>query len=322
MTEDIHNLLGKYFSGQVTKDEEAVVEEWKNANKANAHEFELMEKVWYGSDQESVRLFDTETAWQKVNAQIRPSTSKTPVITLSRIAIGIAASLILVLGFWWLFNRSDSSMETIIADIDVKEIRLEDGSLVFLRKGTSLQYPKDFNEDSREVILHGEAFFDITKDPSRPFTITAEEASIQVLGTSFSVNTNPEGVSLIVKTGKVRFMSLQDSSKTLIVNAGERARLTGSIISKEANTDGNFNAWQTKQLIFNDTPLSEVIRSISDYYGVDIQIRHEDAAQIADKGVTIEFRDQALESVLKELEMITTYSVKKISVTQFEISIK
>jgi transmembrane sensor len=152
--------------------------------------------------------------------------------------------------------------------------------------------------------------------------ITADEALVKVLGTSFTVNTKVEGVALIVKTGRVSFSSIADASKNLVVNAGEKALLSDSGITKEPNTDPNFNAWQSKQLSFNDTPLEEVARMIGDAYNVTITINQADAAQIAAKGVTIEFRDQSLSSILKELELITTYEIRQIGEHHYEISIK
>ena len=323
MGEDIHNLLGKFFTGQVTKEEEVAVLEWKDSSRENAHEFELLQKIWTGMDDEPAKVFNTQAAWKKLDATIQAATpKKAPVITMARFVVAVAASMILIAGFWWLSKLGGSGMETVVATAAVQEVKLDDGSLVYLRKGSKLEYPRHFEKDSRQVSLEGEAFFDVTKDPARTFSIKALEASVQVLGTSFSVNTNVEGVSLVVKSGRVRFGSLTDSSRSLVVTAGEKALLNGSSLTKESNQDINFNAWQSGHLVFSDTPLEDVVRSLNQTYGVHITIRNEDAAQIAAKGVTIEFRNQSLASVLKELQLITTYNVRQTGDTDYEISIK
>ena len=73
---------------------------------------------------------------------------------------------------------------------------------------------------------------------------------------------------------------------------------------------------------FKDTPLKVVVQAIADVYGVNFSIKNEDAEEIANIGQTIHFKDQTLESVIKELETITSYQVKKIDDNHYEISIR
>lgn len=85
------------------------------------------------------------------------------------------------------------------------EVRLEDGSLVRLEPNSSISYPKRFS-DEREVYLTGEAFFDVAKDPSRPFLVYYNNIVTRVLGTSFTIKTNAKtnNVEVSVRTGKVQ----------------------------------------------------------------------------------------------------------------------
>jgi transmembrane sensor len=108
----------------------------------------------------------------------------------------------------------------------------------------------------------------------------------------------------------------------VMVIAGERAVCAGASISKQVNTDLNFNAWQTKKLVFQRTPLSQAVATLADYYRVNIIFKKEDAAQLSAADFTDTFNDQSLESVLDELERITTYTIKKTGDNNYEISIK
>jgi len=322
MSEDIHSLLGKYFSGQLTTEETAAVLEWKNASEENASEFHLLEKIWQGFDETPPINFDTTNAWRRVDSVLQAAKPRqAKLITLPRLVASVAALFVIVLGIWWLTGNLSSEMQTVTADAAM-EVRLDDGSVVSLRKGATLRYPSKFRGDRREVSLDGEGFFEVAHNPRHPFVIAAGDAEVTVLGTSFSLNTRGQGVELVVKTGKVRFALAKDVNNNLVVTAGEKATLSAGTFKKETNTDPNFDAWQTKKLVFNDTPLKTVAATLSDYFGVNISIAPADSAQIAENAVTHEFRDPSLESALQELELITTYQVKKIEDSNYEISIK
>jgi transmembrane sensor len=321
-TADIHNILAKYFNGEATAEENAAVQQWIAASEENRADFELLQKLWSKSGEQEQIVFDTDKAWQAVHATIHPA--KAPARTISmftRRAAIAAAVLIVMLGLWWLIGANFNTV-TVYADTTVKEVRLQDGSEVFLRKGATLKYPRKFDEHSREVSLTGEAFFEVTHDPSKPFRIKAAQAAVEVVGTSFTVNTNNNKVELIVKTGRVKFGASKENAEIIFVSAGERALLVQNTLTRQANSDENFNAWQSKQLVFNSTLLTEVARVLSDYYNVSITLKKEDAAQLSEAKVTARFNNQSLSSVLEEISLITSYRINRVSEGNYEISIK
>jgi transmembrane sensor len=325
MSEEMHILLGRFFSGEATEAEKTAVEEWRLASKENETEFALLEKMWNNTGEPAAISFDTEAAWKKVDASIISNPGKRRISKLYalRAVIGVAASVVLLLGIWWMPGKNGGNdMQRVMADIDVREVRLDDGSTVYLRKGAILEFPRKFKKDIRKVSLTGEAFFEVTHDPSKPFVIDAETTEIQVVGTSFTVSTSKDSVELIVKTGRVNFTPDADAGKKTMVVAGERAVYGSGSISKQANTDPNFNAWQTKKLVFQRTQLSQVVATLGDYYGINIVFKKEDAAQLSAADFTDTFNDQSLDSVLDELERITTYTIKKTGDNNYEISIK
>jgi ferric-dicitrate binding protein FerR (iron transport regulator) len=315
-------LLGKYFSGQATEGEAETVKSWIHASHENTAEFNMLQKLWDESEKHRIVSFDTEKAWQKVNAKINVPLKKGKVISFKwKAFVAVAASLVLVLAVWWMMSDKTDT-HAILAKTDAQEVQLPDGSKVYLRKGSTLEYPETFGKDRREVSLSGEAFFEVTPNPSRPFGITAADAYVKVVGTSFSVNTANDGVRLIVKTGKVNFGPVADTSLKFLVTAGERAHLVGNKITKEADIDINSTAWVSKQLVFKNTPLQEIAATLSDYYKVKIALRQDDAAQIATDSVTIRFDNQPLEAVLNELSLTTTYHIQETSKGNYIISIK
>ena len=322
MNTEMHSLLAKYFNGETTAEENEQVQQWIASGDENRAEFELLQKLWNTSGQQEDIVFDTTKAWQAVNAKINEI--RTPVKTIRmfsrRTAIAAAASIVLLLGLWWLIGRSNTI--NVYADVDVKEVHLKDGSTVYLRKGASLSYFRDYGEKDREVLLNGEAFFDVERDTTKPFRVVAGNADVQVLGTSFNVDENDNTVELVVRTGLVKFGWSGNSGKSILVAAGERALFNAGALSKSRNTDENFNAWRSKKLVFNNTPLAQVAATLSDYYKVKITLRNQDAAQLSAATVTAQFNDQSLSSVLEEISLITSYRVQRVSEGNYEISIK
>jgi transmembrane sensor len=134
-----------------------------------------------------------------------------------------AASLMLMVGATWFFwnNQSNGKVtyQALVASIEDKnvivervnnseiplKVKLEDGSVITLEKGSKLSYPSHFDNYKRTVILSGDAFFEIAKNPNKPFYVYANEVVTKVLGTSFSIQAFENGKSVIVKvkTGKV-----------------------------------------------------------------------------------------------------------------------
>jgi transmembrane sensor len=323
MGEDMYNLLAKHFSGQATEEETATVKNWIEADKANEADYRLLEKLWHASNEQEPITFDTEKALQNVTAQIDATESthkKARVFSLQR-AVAVAAMLLITLAIWWIAGNNNK-VHVVQALTDVQQVQLQDGSIIYLRKGAVLQYPDQFEGNKRAVTLTGEAFFEISHDTKKPFIIAARKTEVMVVGTSFSVIAGPDSVEVIVKTGKVAFSYIDNKQLKVLVAAGERALFSHEHLTKEKNTDENFNAWQSKQLIFKNTSLAHVIATLSDYYKARIDCNKIDLAEMAGTMITVTFNNQSLPSVLQELSMITPYEAKPISNNHFEISKK
>ncbi|MEO8406603.1 MAG: FecR domain-containing protein [Chitinophagaceae bacterium] len=322
MSDDMHSLLGKFFSGHATEEEAAAVNAWKLSGKENEDEYRLLEKLWAQSGKQTPIAFDTLKAWQSIDAKINaPKQAKVVRFPVKRIAIAAAACLLLSIGIWWMINGRTNT-HNILAETDNQKIELSDGSKVYLRKGASLVFPEKFESNSRHVTLKGEGFFEVTPDKAKPFLITASETEVKVVGTSFTVNTNNDKVELIVKTGVVNFGAAADTIHHLMVNPGERALFENGTVSKQANADPNFNAWQSGKLVFNKTPLREVLVTMSNYYHVRFVMEGENKTQLETTGVTASFDNESLPAAINELSMITTFTIRQLENGDYQVSLK
>ena len=98
---------------------------------------------------------------------------------------------------------------------NVDVFNLPDGSTVYLNKDSKLTYPNKFEGDERVVILEGECFFDVKKNPDKPFIIFSGNTKTEVLGTTFNLRAYPEqeNVEVMVLTGRVKFSRITDETE-------------------------------------------------------------------------------------------------------------
>jgi ferric-dicitrate binding protein FerR (iron transport regulator) len=190
----------------------------------------------------------------------------------------------------------------------VLESTLPDGTQVALNAGSSLKYPENFKGKEREVILQGEAFFDVTHDEKKTFVIKAQELQIKVLGTSFYVNTqrNENTIEVVLMKGSVQ---LDFNEKQMVLKPGDKAIILkhhGEIVRQE-NNDPNLLSWKTKIMQFTDTPLHEIVEVLENVYHKDIVVL---TPEINNRVVTATFEGQSLEAVLLVLQSTINIAAK------------
>ncbi|MFD2571292.1 FecR family protein [Spirosoma soli] len=184
-------------------------------------------------------------------------------------------------------NQSQKLVETVNATSKAMPVKLSDGTLVMLQPGSRVSYAPTFSTARREVYVTGEAFFEVTKNPEKPFLVYANELLTKVLGTSFVVrarDTDPQ-ILVEVKTGRVSVFAQADpesgpkvSGQNLtgvvvtpnqrIVYAREEERMSQSLVNK---SDVMAPDLSNATFAFDDTPASEVFKTLAATYGVDIQ---------------------------------------------------
>jgi ferric-dicitrate binding protein FerR (iron transport regulator) len=187
-----------------------------------------------------------------------------------------------------------------------KVIVLSDSTRIILNAASELRYPSHFNGDQREVYLEGEAFFEVSQAAEWPFIIHAPgNFKTTVLGTSFNIKAYAGRRQAVVSvvSGKVKISSNNKDLSTL--QKGEELRLvvpTGEI-SKRRNIDNaNILAWQSGDIVFNDETLADILKDLQIYYGVNIQLKNE---QLANLLITTGFqKNTSIESALENISAL------------------
>lgn len=171
---------------------------------------------------------------------------------------------------------------------------LEDGTKVILNSGSKIQFPLKFDDSVRKVFLVGEAFFDVAHQ-KRPFQVETTSAQIEVLGTTFNVNSSAKGLSVALLTGKVK---INDSTgNRMILNPQEMLTIhPGGKFIKEGFDELEIAGWKDKYLVFNYSSIETVSEKLEGWYGVEIEIQGEFPRSWAYSGV---YKDESLENVLE-----------------------
>ncbi|WP_159473366.1 FecR family protein [Dyadobacter sp. 3J3] len=305
---EIQELLLRYRQGNCTADEMTKIHLWyESLNKdfsmsidtdeKSFLEEKILAKISQDIDQPTLRIYDVEpvihSVWWKS----------------SLLRYGVAAAVILLLGFSFLFKKSQEQVamksESLVVhsrkgnlkssvnnSSSIQRIRLNDNSLITLAPGSRISYPNVFSVDKREVQLEGDAFFEISKNPSKPFFVYSGKLVTKVLGTSFWVKTNKESFTTEVEvlTGKVsvfenRFLhnnhleKTEKSSQGVLLTPNQRVSyddesghlLTGiveqPILIPENLTGAN--------LVFNNHSLLDITATLQKEYGIEIVFANE-----------------------------------------------
>lgn len=149
---------------------------------------------------------------------------------------------------------------------------LSDGTRVWLNSESELEYPVLFGKGKRVVKLTGEAFFEVTKDASRPFIVETNDIRTRVLGTSFNIKAyqNEPAIATTLFTGKVEVALLTDTLRRVVLLPGKQADLnlqTNHLSVGEVNLE-HVIAWKEGMFMFNKENIEVVTRQIERWYGV------------------------------------------------------
>jgi len=272
-----------------------------------------------------------ESTWEKINKKEKSSAEvKRTTIQLwqKNWMKGVAAVLLFGLLSNWFYNNyfvppnSESTYNKIIKDdyTDLVEqtnhsykpqiITLSDGSSVLLKPNSKLSYPKIFTGNTRKVYLSGEAFFEISKNPKKPFFVYANEIVTKVVGTSFRIKAYADlpTVEVIVRTGKVKVISnpaiTYSKEKEILLLPNQALRVIRQNLTFNKITDitqdesfvhtqGNIEQLSFE---FTDIPVAQIFKTIEQGYLVNIDFPLE---KLKNCHLTTSLNDQPLPEKLK-----------------------
>lgn len=320
--EEIDRLITLFLNGEAGKEEIDLLKQWIESSSENLAYFQGIRNVWAAAGaRNSSDLISTDDALHKV---LRKLDRKRIVLQyLQRIAAVMFIPL-LAFSIWQWNNKANAyksgsiTYNEITAAFGTRSLlTLSDGSKVWLNAGSKLLYPDKFINNQRVVYLTGEAFFEVQSDKERPFIVKSNHMSVVATGTQFDVMaySNQPDMKVILAEGKVTVNKMKANGKV----AHELGRLmpnqllifdTLTCKAQIASEDiYKYIAWKEGKLVFRNDPMAEVVKKISQFYNVDIELQGDKLKEYRYRAT---FEEESVYEILKLLKLSSPINYREI----------
>jgi len=310
MKSELIQLIEKFFRKQISDEEVIRLKELFSQTDTENRLSDYYEEKWEQADFIPEKEVE-ERIRTKLQEQIQaePEPVKRPFWRkYLRIAASILIPLFCVgLGYYFSENKLNhvENKTTVQVEIGQKaNVRLPDGTNVWLNSAGLLTYDNTYNREKRVVYLQGEAYFEVNKDKTRPFIVKANDISVEALGTTFDVKAYPDDnyVTAILLEGSIRISS---PSQSEVLKPNEKltiAKNTGQF-AKSALLDADKNvSWINNQLAFEQERLEDIAKTLERMYNVQIRFASENLKDIRFSGT---IKNNNLENVLQLVTFVS-----------------
>ena len=313
------SVILRYIRNCASMEEISAVELWLSEGEDNERYLLDISKIYFASHAiERIQSRDAREAYRKVCGQIKKRKIHIYYKNCAKIAavlIALVVSSFLVNVLFFRGEVVESQLITVRSNPGMRtNLRLPDGSDVWLNSNSQLSYMLPFDNDERKVTVSGEAFFDVSHNPDRAFIVGInDKTGVKVLGTTFDVQVYPEDedIRLTLVDGTVDFYTRNNRNQP--VNFSLRpgyqmiySKKTEVLAVKEVNT-AQVTGWIDGKLIFKSTPMREVFRQLGHFYNVDMIVKDD---VIYGYSFTGTFQNKQLAQVLKYIEITSNINCK------------
>jgi transmembrane sensor len=317
-------LLQKYLQGKCTPDENDLVNDWYISFDESADDGRLLnlEQREQLKQKMLLKIRDNlAAAGQSVATGKKQSKYRSVAATLYKTAA--AVTLLVAAGVGILYNKNKNNLQataqapkrtsiTALSNTTQSILRqdLSDGTIVWLKPNSSIEYPDIFNKTSRTIQLKGEAFFDVARDEQRPFIVTTGNVTTKVLGTSFNIKAYKDAstIEVSVMSGKVAVQmnpsdtpdTVPDTSEVLLT-PNERVTYVKAEkrLLKEAPLQlPELAMWQVTTIEYDNVPVERVLQMLEKKFNVTIQVRNTNLNNCL---IRADFTNQNLADILEML---------------------
>lgn len=255
--------------------------------------------------------FTAQNSWKLLEKQLFARRNRR--LLWMRVASAAAVVLLCMAG-WLAYDAWRPAPMLMVSTLaETRTVVLPDQTKVTLNRYSTLSYPERFKEKRRKVHLQGEAYFEVAKDAKHPFIVKAEAVRVKVLGTHFNVEAYPGDaeVRTTLLEGSVA-VSLKGENQRLVLAPNESAiynKEKGTLIQEAAPGAKNEILWRKGIILFDQLPLHEIARQLSNAFQTDIRI---DAPQLKNYRMTATFdTNEDLTQILDLLKNAGNFNYKK-----------
>jgi transmembrane sensor len=316
MNQEDKNILIKYLDGTASIEEQVRIEKALSSKTKDRNIEGDAKKDWYKFlDSDEVVEKDMGSILDKIHHKLHLkeiNLKQSRSYKIYRWSLSAAAIIAIPLLITLLITFSEmSSVKRILAENDTEVVinsptgskmafRLPDGTEGVLNSASSLEYYIPFIAN-RNVILKGEAYFDVERNEEYPFSVHANSLEVKVLGTRFNVDAYPGASSteVILEEGLIDCF-VGTSRRQVSMVPDERMTISKGKIDKTSVNAEKFIAWKDGKLIFRGDLMSEVASRIERWYNVEVEISDLELSSYSFRGT---FENDSLEEVLRLLKM-------------------
>jgi transmembrane sensor len=295
--EELYLLIARYLARQTSSDENEWLATWVAESPDHERTFEQLKTVWQAS-QTPTAPTETVAALGRLKARLALPIPASELVAATapptrrwrlRLAWPTQLAMLVVLlvsalGSAYFYTQPAPALAYRVYRTPAgqpQRLHLPDGSVVTMAPQSQLRYPAQFASASREVYLEGEAFFEVSKDPKRPFRVHSGAWVTQVLGTKFNVSAVPGASQLAVSLveGKVQVTDKQDK---YLLTPGQQLRAERSTgrIYRQAFDRGQVLAWRSNKLVFKNEKLADAATQLERRYGVKLVFADAATAEV------------------------------------------
>ncbi len=320
-TENINELLITYLTGNASKEEKELIEDWLDKSELNKKYFAEVSDVWEVSGITKSVESDTGVHLKKLNNRIKKQNqSKTLTLNFIKyaaifvIALGLGSLIPFFLDFDYTSSKIISENTIHAPNGSKTNLVLPDGSEVWLNSGSSITYQDGFlTKKNREIKLIGEAYFKVSKNKKRPFIVKTNEVAIQALGTSFNVKAYPEEptIKATLVEGSISVHKLKEEDREIILTPNQQAIVnkgSNAAISILKNINVNkYTSWKDKNWIIDNEELGTLAKKLERKYDVTIVFKDKKYQELRFSGT---LTDVSLEQILEVISFASPFSYK------------
>lgn len=305
-------ILRKYFSGQLSSNEEAQVQNWllDHSDEAEVTQaLELIMSEYNGEDyQRSAEAFASVCSRLELDVAKRRHRMRKIIHWVSGVAVCLLLPLLGAAAYGLLVPQKQTQWEEIkIPGGQTGELLLSDGTHLYLNAGSRITYPKEFLSNERRIFIEGEVYAEVAKDEERPFYIASGDVDIKVLGTTFNFKSydNLDCVELLLLEGSVE-MDIRSNGKSrqMLLNPGEMVqydRETGDIAFKEFNPL-SFRAFHENRAIhFFNLRFSDIMADLERIFSTKLVLLDESLADT--KYFALFTNNESLDQILSGIDI-------------------
>lgn len=263
-------IISKYLNHEATEEELIHLNTWLEESEENKEELFRLKNAYVLTN--VLSFADSITIESKSDTDNKVKKRRFSFYPFAKYAAVVCGTAILSIGYMMMkdYNQGEVLQTLTVNEGERAQLTLADGTQIWLNANTVISYPDNFNRRSRSVNLKGEAYFKVAKNKDLPFIVNAENIDVKVLGTEFNVKAyNDENtIEVQVTEGKVQVYK-DDADSAYYLTANEMISFDKSnSLFTEAGFDASAENWREGKYVFNNKPLSLIIKQLERIYAV------------------------------------------------------